>query len=230
MFSTINFNEFSEKLNKSYSIEIKDIERFFHIGILDLFFIFPERSAYNTFFQEQSSLFVIPNDITICSNYKQSLLYNFGTFVCNNNLSLTNYSYCLLAKSDLFSLNFSTLTSYDSDYGDVNFLINFNLNDFSDHELSLLNSTELNSFKSFINKNLYSSTFRSYHVEDLNFICFNKPFKLNIFQKNDYLVQNLVQEHINSMLEEYEIFKKFIKNGTEHFFERGLLEKQIKSF
>lgn len=223
MFKTKDYNTFLNKMNKISSIDMKDIDAFFKIDVLDLFFYFPDNSK--SFYEKETEIFVIPEKISLI--YHFNILNYFIKFCLFNQLTITLKPYSLLAQSKLgYSLFFSTGSSYDNEYGDMLFLINFNNNHFTEYDIHLLNEKELIQYNKYLYSNLHSNFFLVIDCNQSTFLRFRNVFTL------DYkdLQYNKINSHIEHMIKRYNKLRKAITPTTEHFFERALLEKNIENF
>lgn len=224
MFTTQDYNFFLHKMNKLYSISIEDIDAFFKIGVLHLFFNFSD-SNKQYFYDKESQYFIIPEKMSLI--YHFNILNYFIKFCQFNQLTITLQPYSLLAQSKLgYSLFFSTGSSYDNEYGDILFLINFNNTHFTKYDILLLNKEELIQYEKYLYSNLHNSFFQVTSVITSIFIQFRIGFKLD-YNDQQY---NKINNNIKLMLKEYKKLRKEIIPTTEHFFERGLLEQKIKDF
>ncbi len=224
MFTTQDYNVFLHTMNKRYSINIEDIDAFFKIGVLQLFFNFPD-SYKKYFYEKETETFIIPEKISLIHEF--NILNYFIKFCISNQLTITVQSYSLLAQSKLgYFLFFSTGTSYDNEYGDILFLIKFNNNHFTKHDINLLNPDELNQYNQYLYFYANNLSFKISDFQSFISFMFKVPFKLDY---ND-LEYDKINKHIQSMFKEYNKLRKTITPTTEHFFERALLEKNIENF
>lgn len=223
MFTTQDYNVFLHKMNKLYSISIEDIDAFFKIGVLHLFFNFSD-SNKQYFYDKESQYFIIPEKMSLI--YHFNILNYFIKFCVSNQLIINVQPYSLLAQSKGYSLFFSTGTSYDNEYGDILFLINFNNNHFTKYDIQLLNPDELNQYNKYLYFYANNLSFKISYFQSLISFIFKVPFKLD-YKDLEY---DKINKHIQSMFKEYNKLRKSITPTTEHFFERVLLEKNIENF
>jgi len=224
MFKTQDYNDFLNKMNKISSIDTKDIDAFFKIDVLHLFFNFPDNSKH-LFYEKETETFIIPEKISLI--YEFNILNYFIKFCLFNQLTITVEPYSLLAQSKLgYSLFFSTGSGYDNEYGDILFLINFNNQHFTKHDVNLLNPDELNQYNQYLYSNLHNTFFLVIDFNQSTFLRFRNVFTLDY---ND-LQYNKINNHIEHMTKRYNKLRKAITPTTEYFFERALLEKSIKNF
>lgn len=224
MFKTQDYNVFLNRIKELSPLSIEDIDSFFKIGVLHLFFNFPDCYQQH-FYDKKSQSFIIPEKISF--TYHFNILNYFIKFCISNQLEIFIQPYSLLAQSKLgYSLFFSTGSSYDNEYGDILFLINFNNTHFTKYDILLLNKEELIQYEKYLYSNLHNSFFQGTSVITSIFLQFRIGFKLD-YNDQQY---NKINNNIKLMLKEYKKLRKEIIPTTEHFFERGLLEQKIKDF
>ena len=224
MFKTQDYNVFLNQIKELSPLTIEDIDSFFKIGVLHLFFNFPD--CYQQYiYDKKSQSFIIPEKITLIHEF--NILNYFIKFCLSNQLEISILPYSLLAQSKLgYSLFFSTGSSYDNEYGDILFLINFNKTHFTKYDILLLNKEELIQYEKYLYSNLHNIFFQGTSVITSIFLQFRIGEKLN-YNDQQY---NKINNNIKLMLKEYKKLRKEITPTTEHFFERGLLEQKIKDF
>lgn len=230
-------NDLLNKLHKSYKID-KDI--LYILLELDLFHLI---SNIKVVIKNGIFTYTLPENPKLYKNYQKYFSYIFATYlIYNKNLTIKNKKrgYCLLNNDNIIKknseLNSTLFNSYinfnlqlDTDGNaendeDIYLNIQFNEIDVIAYDVNLLNLKEKEDLNKSINKQ------KEKYIHSIDNIMYFK-FKLKI-DNNLSLIE--IHNKINLQCEEYynyyiSLLKKF-KEYNKVFFERALLEEQIKNF
>ncbi len=223
-FSTQNREEFILEIHKIFQIDISIIDCALKLKYLEYFF---ENKNFN-FYHSYDQSYNIPFNTQIKTNYKHSIYYAFISFFVYKNLSficiedLNNIIYNKnIIYTDLYKNNSVPSFLYISNH--------FFLKNCVNHNLNLLSPDEKIKLQTFVEEFFYNNNF----FDDLfnNKKYFTIEYQIN-FNPNDSIEDkfNTLEYYITDANNKYKNILKELKQSTDVFFERALLEKEINLF
>lgn len=228
-FITEDKNTFILKIQELFDIEYSIIECCLELNILEnLFFL---SNSKLKFYVSNSNRYMIPFELQIKPNFKNLITYYLALFVLKNknvsifktdpNLTLVVYNKDIYINCQIF----------ESDkYGDFFEIFHkFSLKKFVNYNLKLLNKTEKSNLIYFVKNKLN----RNYFYED--YISHKKYFYNDVVISIDLessLENNIkkLESYITTSKVLYELSVNDIKQQTDDFFKRGLLDSEMNSF
>lgn len=230
-FTTNDYDEFLSKLHQIIKIDINILNNLFLLGVLNKFFYIEDKNDTISFFDSTSNTYSIPNDICINKYYKYSKAYSFSTYpLYNKNFEIFKNSEAQLLANFSNSVFLNMIITNSAAYHcNIDILIKYNIEDFCDYDLNLLNNSELISFKDYIKSAFYeSASFCPEYINKTDFLLYIEDLKLIFLTCTE--LHLLLDDRIETVLEKFNNLTLKLKKETKHFFERPLLDIEIDDF
>ncbi len=219
-----DYNNLLDKIHKYYKID-KDI-----ISVLLELHLFQNISNINFKNIDGNLLYIIPENPKLNLNYRNSPSYIFATYsIYNKEFKIKNKkrNYLLLSEEEKLKIVIELdLVSFDSD---IYCNIEFNENYLIPYDINLLTSTEKNELKQSINyqEGKLSEQLTDYAID--NSLYFR--FQLAIYDNPTLIgMHNEIKIQTEECYDYYISLLNEFKEYNKKFFERALLELELKNF
>lgn len=232
-FETLNKDSFLNELHLRTSIDLKILDNLFELCLInDIFEITEENKSSNLFFNTTTKTYFIPFSLTLKTNYQNSLQYIFASYPTINNDYHVPHKY-LNKFHELFLFNnkdkdvMLSLSCFEN--GNVFFDILLEYDEYNNipYDIDLLNDSEKQEFIDELEEQKYYFDAEIINSDGIRY------YSLTI---NLYLDQSLptiyldINKQINNTIEKYRKHTQLLKEENKRFFERALLEIEMKEF
>lgn len=226
-FETSDYDLFIHELFHRTIIKKSILNNLFNLNLLNK--IVHKQDELFTSFINSNNNFFIPKDLLIEKNYKKSIEYLYANYLDKSNFNIIRSNRSYISNKDntiILCLNYPT---YNFLKPQLLLFIKYVKQDLIPYNTDLLNNEEFQLLNQHI-LNIREKHFKKNNEPFLNnmfFLIFNIDIDLN--DTIDNSIQQ-IDNQINIKYNEYINLTNILKEENKKFFERALLEEQMKTF